>query len=158
MGTTPSGLRYPEPTDPVSAGAVNIKNLATDLDPYPRGLLAHTNYPGGDLTSGNILTTTVTVPGTGQRRLRVHVQVQGSQLTVAATGNLTIYGGGVAGPRLYPAALVTGTAYEWQGFGDFVASPGAFTAYVGVLVSAGTLRVTAGNVSFLTIEDVGKQF
>ena len=32
MGTTASGLRYPEPTDPVNQGALNIKNLATDVD------------------------------------------------------------------------------------------------------------------------------
>jgi hypothetical protein len=32
MGTTASGLRYPEPTDPVNQGADAIKNLATDVD------------------------------------------------------------------------------------------------------------------------------
>jgi hypothetical protein len=31
MGTTSTGLRYPEPTDPVNQGATAIKNLATDV-------------------------------------------------------------------------------------------------------------------------------
>jgi hypothetical protein len=31
MGTTSSGLRYPEPTDPVNQGAAAIKNLADDV-------------------------------------------------------------------------------------------------------------------------------
>lgn len=31
MGTTATGLRYPEPVDPVSQGAAAIKNLADDL-------------------------------------------------------------------------------------------------------------------------------
>jgi hypothetical protein len=31
MGTTATGLRYPEPTEPVNAGAANIKNLADDV-------------------------------------------------------------------------------------------------------------------------------
>ena len=31
MGTTSGGLRYPEPTEPVSQGAVNIRNLAEDV-------------------------------------------------------------------------------------------------------------------------------
>ena len=32
MGTTVSGLRYPEPTDPVNQGATAIKNLALDVN------------------------------------------------------------------------------------------------------------------------------
>ena len=32
MGTTASGLRYPEPAEPVAQGAVNIANLAADVN------------------------------------------------------------------------------------------------------------------------------
>jgi len=32
MGTTPGGLPYPEPTDPIAQGADAIKNLATAID------------------------------------------------------------------------------------------------------------------------------
>ena len=31
MGVTASGLRYPEPSEPVAQGAANIKALAEDL-------------------------------------------------------------------------------------------------------------------------------
>jgi len=33
MGTTPNGLPYPEPTDPVAQGAAAIKALAEAVDP-----------------------------------------------------------------------------------------------------------------------------
>jgi hypothetical protein len=39
MGTTPSGLPYPEPTEPVRNGAANIKALATAIDIRGGGLL-----------------------------------------------------------------------------------------------------------------------
>jgi len=32
MGTTSTGLRYPEPSEPVNQGAANIKNLADDVN------------------------------------------------------------------------------------------------------------------------------
>jgi hypothetical protein len=34
MATTPGGLPYPLPTDPIAAGADAIKNLALALDPF----------------------------------------------------------------------------------------------------------------------------
>lgn len=50
MGTTPGGLPYPEPTDPVAEGADAIKALATGVDTRPmgRGALsaAGTLFPG----------------------------------------------------------------------------------------------------------------
>jgi hypothetical protein len=158
-GVTPAGLPYPASSDPAANGAANIQALAQALDVYPRGLLAHFNWASGpDWTGGNQMTTTVTIPGNVSRRVRVHVQVQGTQITASATVNLTIYGGGVAGPRLWPGAVTNGAGYEWQGFGDFLAPPGAFTAYLSTVVTAGALRPTGGVVTFLTIEDLGKQF
>jgi hypothetical protein len=54
MGTTSSGLRYPEPTDPVNQGAAAIKNLADDVTTqYPkpvRGIANTTSNASGNLS------------------------------------------------------------------------------------------------------------
>ncbi len=59
MGTTPGGLPYPEPTDPIANGAVAIKNLATAIDPTLTGKL---DKAGGTVT-GTIVSN---VAGAGQ--------------------------------------------------------------------------------------------
>jgi hypothetical protein len=53
MGTTTSGLRYPDPTDPVNQGAAAIKNLADDVTAQysrpARGVANVTANPAGTL-------------------------------------------------------------------------------------------------------------
>lgn len=55
MGTTANGLRYPEPSDPIAAGAAAIQALAEDLRIYANA----TTYPAGSSNPG---TVTVTFP------------------------------------------------------------------------------------------------
>jgi hypothetical protein len=49
MGTTATGLRYPESTDPANAGALNFKNLADDVT---------TKYPTMQSGSQSVALTT----------------------------------------------------------------------------------------------------
>jgi hypothetical protein len=160
MGTTLSGLPYPEPTDPVAQGAAAIKALATFLDPYPRGQLARTVSAGQDVTgTASILTTTCTVPAGASRRLRVHVNLQGQQITTAAvTTNATIYGNGTSGTRILFGAIALNDSVIVAGWSDFLAPAGMFTAYLSVSVNAGAFRVAASPLTHLTIEDLGKQY
>jgi hypothetical protein len=59
MGTTASGLRYPEPVDPIANGALDIRHLAEDV-------AAKLNIQSGSrvtaLNSGSGSTGTITFP------------------------------------------------------------------------------------------------
>jgi hypothetical protein len=159
MPTTASGLRYPDPTAPVNQGANDIKNLATDLDVYPRGQLALTRLAGpadAGATPINLCTTSVSLPSA--RRIRVHVNLQGQQITAATpVTSAIIYGGGVGGTRFLVGAVALNDSVIVNGWSDFSAPAGSFTAYFTVLSSVGALRCIATQ-TFLTIEDVGKQY
>jgi hypothetical protein len=159
MGTTASGLRYPEPTDPVNQGAANIKNLATDLDVYPRGQLALTRLAGpadAGATPINLCTTSVSLPSA--RRIRVYVNLQAQQITAATPlTSAIIYGGGVGGTRFLVGPIAVNDTVIVNGWSDFSAPAGSFTAYFTLLSNGGALRAAATQ-TFLTIEDVGKQY
>jgi hypothetical protein len=162
MGTTASGLRYPEPTDPVNQGATNMKNLATDVDPRAAGLLAR-NKPASlpDVTgSGTLMATAVTIPGTGQRWIRVTASIMVTQITSAGTSlNISIYGNNVVGSRIAAVPLAVNAQNIYFGVGDFLASPGTFTADLRISSAGGAQRPsTNADATFLTIQDVGKQF
>src|SRR4029077_2711616 len=98
-GTTPTGLPYPEPTDPVAAGADNIKALAQAVDPRPRGVLvralstaAANGYPGGGLA---VTTLSITAPVTDPTRMyRVlgEIPVLGQAGATAAAVGLKVNG------------------------------------------------------------------
>ncbi len=74
MGTTASGIRYPEPTEPVAQGAAAMKILADDvqakyqLAPVNSG---HLNDWGGAMPAGRVAqvvagTATITMASNGQ--------------------------------------------------------------------------------------------
>jgi hypothetical protein len=158
MGTTASGLRYPEPTDPVNQGATNMKNLATDLDPRPAGMLGRSTLSGSvDATTGsNLLTTTITLPT--QRWIRVWASITGQQITGASTNlNLTIYGNGAAGLRFGVGTVAVNDTIVRLGWHEYRPAAGSFTAYVfASTAGGGAFRVSTA--STLTIEDLGYQF
>jgi hypothetical protein len=55
MGTTATGLRYPEPTEPVNAGAANMKNLADDLTAkYEPAVIQSGTLYGGAVPAGTV--------------------------------------------------------------------------------------------------------
>jgi hypothetical protein len=159
MGTTPSGLRWPEPTDPLPQGSVNIRNLAEDVDPRPRGQLALTRLAGpADAGAASVTLCTTSVTLSTARRIRVHVNLQGQQITAATpVTSATIYGAGVAGTRFLVGAVALNDTVIVNGWSDFLAAAGTFVADFRVLSSVGALRCTATQ-TFLTIEDLGKQF
>jgi len=58
MGTTATGLRYPEPADPASAGALNFKNLADDVTgKYPPQAAYGTGLDGVAIPANTVLKT-----------------------------------------------------------------------------------------------------
>jgi len=159
MGTTASGLPYPEPTDPVSQGSVAIKNLATPVDLRSRGLLARTTSSGTQdvgAAGAQVLTTAVTLPAT--RWVRVFVWIAAQQITAASTAiNLSIYGNGVAGTRFGAGALALSESIKLGAWHEWKAAAGTFTASCYVVSNAGSLRLEAATC-ILSIEDVGVQF
>lgn len=80
MGTTAQGLPYPEPTDPVAAGADAIRALAEAIDPKLIARIwrrAHTSNIGGITTGTLIPTLDITVPTIAGRLYRVSLSVNG---------------------------------------------------------------------------------
>lgn len=52
MGVTTSGLRWPEPTDPVAQGALAIRSLAEDVTTHAAKLLGSATMNGPTLPAG----------------------------------------------------------------------------------------------------------
>jgi hypothetical protein len=159
MGVTTSGIRWPEPVDPINQGAVAMRNIAEDVTTkYGRGILARTLQTAAvDITTAGATLMSTVLTLSASRWIRVYASLQGQQITAAtATFNPTIYANntlqariGVGGIALSDAAIVNGDAY-------FLAGAGTLTVDLRVTgITAGAFRVTTGGATFISVVDVG---
>jgi len=93
MGTTPKlGLPYPEPTDPVAAGANAIRDLALALDAQTPRIVGRVFGPGADQ---NIPANSATIDVTGMTL--TWTAVAGRRYRLVWNTNVTTLGASAAG-------------------------------------------------------------
>lgn len=158
MGTTATGLRYPEPVDPVANGAAAMKNLADDVTAkYGRGRVAlnvqgiQTDLPGG---IGTILSTPFTLPAA--RTVLSTVFLTATQLNAAGGSvSIAIYMDGVQVLRLFGGSTVAGNAVYVPGYFPQSLAAGAHTVDLRCSQTGGGALRVAPATTFMLVEDIG---
>lgn len=151
-GTTPNGLRYPTPTDPLKDGADAIKNLATDLDPrvppsgqWPSYVPTLTGFAGsigraryykiGRFVQVQVMLSIAAGGVTGNMRLSLPVQAHAAAVILTSpVGVGTAHGTTV---MMSPAFLIDQTTFgtrhtdtgEWGPSRPFTWAVGNFAAW-----------------------------
>lgn len=101
MGTTPAGLRYPEPTDRVADTATHVRNLAEDVGLLGRLRLVKLTAPSGELdtsTTANVWTDVANADFTMPASIpKSESATSGHRLVVAACVE-GMWTGGAGGP------------------------------------------------------------
>lgn len=143
MGTTASGLRYPEPTDPVAQGAAAMKNLADDVTSL---------YVGKSTGPASLQPWGGAVPAGGAVRMAAGV----ATLVFAASSTVAfvVPNGGKAWSQLL-AVLISGANNTQPAPGNqyaAAASPTLGTVYVTGYTPAGAALVnTTVNVQYVAV-------
>lgn len=126
MGTTPSGLPYPEPTDPVAAGAAAIESLAEAVDTLVGtfGTIRAGTVPGGNVTPGGVLAGAATISLPAGHHMLSYIVLMSSPAAISADIKLF-----VAGVYSFIYQVRTGATVESASFTVNVtlAAPGAVT-------------------------------
>lgn len=157
MGTTSSGIRYPEPGESVKVGAQNMQDLAEDVtDRYARGLRARTLLQTTtDFTTANSTACSTPITLASSRWIQLDMYISGTQVNAASTLLLNALANGASIQRLSNNALANNTAFYMFASVQHLAPVGLTTYAIQVAPSAGALRSGAPGGCILAVIDIG---
>jgi hypothetical protein len=168
MGTTAHGLPYPEPTDPVAAGAAAIRSLAEAVDaakPWNTawgqiaGAVAAADHPGFGSLLSPINGFSITATAVAGRNYRLYVRAAFQAISAVGTVQFKILVNGVDNGFIWAQTGLGINQYASMAtFVPIVLGAGSKTIQVAAaIVGGGGMTILSGSVlNGLTIlDDVG---